>query len=216
MMPLGDDNSQIKSTPIVNYTLIALNILFFFIEMQGGEAFITKWAYIPSRFLAHPAAEWSTLFTSMFMHAGFAHIFGNMLYLYIFGDNVEDRMGRLPYLIFYLVCGLGATFSQTFFDTASSIPNAGASGAIAGVLGAYIFMYPQGKVNVLVNQRVTQMPALFVIGVWFALQFASGVSSLYSAHGSEGGVAYMAHVGGFLSGLAISIILSPFFRQDKQ
>ena len=214
MIPLGDDNSNVKSTPIVNYALIACNVLFFLVEMMGGESFINKWAYVPSRFLAHPGSEWLTLFTSMFMHANLAHIGGNMLYLYIFGDNVEDRLGRMGYLIFYIVCGLAATFAQTICDTASSIPNVGASGAIAGVLGAYMFMCPQDKVNVLVPQRIVQMPAFIVIGLWFLLQFMSGISSLYSA-GSEGGVAYMAHVGGFLSGLAISIILSPFLRQDK-
>ncbi len=213
MMPLGDDDSQRQSTPVITYILIALNIIFFLFEMQGGEEFVKKWAYIPSRFLAHPAAEFPTLFTSMFMHAGFAHIAGNMLYLWIFGDNVEDRLGKLYYLIFYLVCGLAATFSQTLFDPSSSIPNVGASGAIAGVLGAYIFMYPQSKINVLTSQRIVQMPALFVIGFWFALQFFSGISTLYSAHGHEGGVAYMAHIGGFLSGLAISVILSPLLRK---
>ncbi len=213
MMPLGDDNSQIKSAPFINYILILLNIVVFLFEMAGGEDFVEKWAYIPSRFLAHPASEWPTLFTSMFMHAGFMHLGGNMLYLYIFGDNVEDRLGRVRYLFFYLVCGLAATFSQTLMDTSSSIPNVGASGAIAGVLGAYIFMYPNEKIKVLMGQQIVMMPALFVIGIWFLLQFMSGVSSLYSTE-SEGGVAYMAHVGGFLSGLAISILLTPFLKKE--
>ncbi len=215
MMPLGDDNSQIKSVPIVTYVLILLNAIMFLFEMSGGEGFVEKWAYIPSRFLSHPGSDWPTLFTSMFMHAGFAHIAGNMLYLYIFGDNVEDRLGRLNYLLFYLICGLAATFSQTIMDTASSIPNVGASGAIAGILGAYIFMYPNEKIKVLAGRQIVMMPALFVIGFWFVLQFMSGVSSLYSTQ-SEGGVAYMAHVGGFLSGLAISIIFSPFLKKTPR
>lgn len=214
MIPLGDDNSDVRTLPIINYLLIALNVIFFLIEMQGGEEFIQKWAYIPSRFLAHPGSEWPTLFTSMFMHAGLAHIGGNMLYLYIFGDNVENKLSHKSYLLFYLVCGLAATFAQTITDTSSTIPNVGASGAIAGVLGAYIFMFPQEKIKVLVGQQITIMPSLMVIGFWFILQFMSGVSSLYSQSG-EGGVAYMAHVGGFLSGLAIAIILVPFLRKDK-
>jgi len=207
MMPLGDDNSDQRVTPVVNYILILLNILVFLLELSGGEAFVEKWAYIPSRFLANPGADFFTLFSAMFMHAGLAHLAGNMLYLWIFGDNVEAKLGRLQYLLFYLVCGIAATFSQTCFDPASSIPNVGASGAIAGVLGAYIFMFPQGKVSVLMGQQIVTMPALVVIGFWFLLQFTSGISSLYSS-GDEGGVAYMAHIGGFLSGLAISVVIS--------
>ncbi len=215
MMPLGDDNSTEKSFPVVNYILIILNILFFFVELNGGETFVEKWAFVPSRFLANPGAEFPTLFTSMFMHAGLAHIAGNMLYLWIFGDNVEDRLGKLPYLLFYLVCGLGATFAQTYFDPQSSLPNVGASGAIAGVLGAYIFMYPQQKVNVLMGRSIVPMSALIVIGLWFLLQFTSGISTLYSTN-EGGGVAYMAHVGGFLSGLVISIVLSKLMPQNKE
>ncbi|MCE5293086.1 MAG: rhomboid family intramembrane serine protease [Chlamydiales bacterium] len=214
MMPLGDDNSNEKSFPLINYLLIALNCLFFFVEMNGGEAFVEKWAFVPDRFIAHPGSEWLTLFSSMFMHAGLAHLGGNMLYLWIFGDNVEDRLGKIPYLVFYLVCGLGATLAQTLVDPHSSIPNVGASGAIAGVLGAYIFMYPQSRVNVLMGRSVVPMSALIVIGFWFLLQFSSGISSLYSTS-SEGGVAYMAHVGGFLSGLMIAIFLSKITPPQK-
>lgn len=212
-MPIGDDNSARKSLPIVTYALILANILFFLLEMQGGEEFLQKWAFIPSRFLSSPASDFLTLFTSMFMHAGLLHLGGNMLYLWIFGDNVEDQMGKIPYLIFYLICGLGATFSQTLFDPSSSVPNVGASGAIAGVLGAYIFMFPKTSVNVLLGREVTAMPALIVIGFWFVLQFFSGVSSVYSSGGQEGGVAYMAHVGGFLSGLAIAFIWTKLFHK---
>lgn len=212
MMPVGDDNTNRKSTPIITYALILLNIIVFFLEMQGGESFITKWAFVPDRFLANPGGEWATLFTAMFMHAGLLHLGGNMLYLWIFGDNVEDRMGKIPYLIFYLVCGLAATFSQVLFDPRSNLPNVGASGAIAGVLGAYLMMFPQTKVNVLLGRQITPMPALIVIGLWFVLQFMSGVSSLYST-GQEGGVAYMAHIGGFLSGLAIAFIYTRFIHE---
>ena len=138
------------------------------------------------------------------MHAGLAHIAGNMLYLWIFGGNVEDHFGKIPFTLFYFICGIAATFSQMFFDPGSNLPNLGASGAIAGILGAYIFLFPNGKVNVLLGRTVTQMPAFIVIGFWFILQFLSGVSSQASSSGDEGGVAYMAHIGGFICGLAIT------------
>lgn len=216
MMPVGDDNTTRKSIPYVTWGLILLNILFFFIEMQGGEEFILKWAYIPERFLGSPGHEFATLFSSMFMHAGLLHLGGNMLYLWIFGDNVEDQMGKIPFLIFYIVCGLGATFAQTLFDPHSAVPNVGASGAIAGVLGAYILMFPNSKVNVLLGRQITPMPALIVIGLWFVLQFMSGVSSFYSTTGEQGGVAYMAHVGGFLSGLAIAIVWHALSGKNRE
>lgn len=205
MIPIGDDNTLRKTAPVVTYALIAINVLVFFLEIAGGEEFILKWAFIPSRFLENPIANIPTLFTSMFMHAGWGHLIGNMLYLWIFGDNVEDVFGRLKYLIFYIVSGLAATFSQLFFNPTISVPNLGASGAIAGVLGSYILLFPRGKVNVLVGQFMTQLPALIVIGFWFFLQFISGFSSVYSTDESgEGGVAYMAHIGGFLAGLGIA------------
>src|SRR4030065_1333710 len=167
MFPIGDDNSGRRTVPLVTYALVALNVLFFFVELSGGDAFIGKWAFIPSRFLANPVADFPTLFTSMFMHAGWVHLGGNMLYLWIFGDNVEDRFGRVKFLIFYLLCGLAATTGQLVFSLDSNIPNLGASGAIAGVLGAYILLFPKAKVSVLQGQRVIPAPALIVIGLWF-------------------------------------------------
>ncbi|MBA3602746.1 MAG: rhomboid family intramembrane serine protease [Parachlamydiaceae bacterium] len=207
MMPIGDDNSQRKSTPIITYALILLNVLVYFLEVSGGEEFVLKWAFVPSRFLANPIAELPTLFTSMFMHAGLGHLGGNMLYLWIFGDNVEDRFGKLKFLIFYLLCGIAATFSQLFFSIASQRPNVGASGAIAGVLGAYILMWPQGEVKILVGHFISQMPALLVIGFWFFLQFISGVGSAASTT-EEGGVAYFAHIGGFIAGLILAFVFT--------
>jgi rhomboid family protein len=206
MIPLGDDNSERKTTPIVTYLFILFNILVFFLELNRGESFIEQWAFVPSRFVADPAANISTLFSSMFMHAGWGHIIGNMLYLWIFGDNVEDSFGRIKYILFYLVCGIAATFSQLLFSSGSSIPNLGASGAIAGVLGAYIVLFPQAKVQVMVGQMITQMSALVVIGFWFLLQFLSGFASLSSTT-ETGGVAYMAHIGGFVAGLLITFIV---------
>jgi membrane associated rhomboid family serine protease len=144
------------------------------------------------------------LFTSMFMHAGWLHLAGNMLYLWIFGDNVEDRFGHLKFLIFYLFCGLTATFVQMAVNPSSNVPNLGASGAIAGVLAAYILMFPQGMVRVMQGQRVIQVPALVMIGFWIVLQLLSGFGSLGAA--DTGGVAYMAHIGGFAAGLVLAFL----------
>ena len=206
MLPIGDDNSERRLVPLVTYALIALNVLFFFVEQAGGDAFITKWAFVPSRFLADPAGDFLTLFTSMFMHAGWLHLGGNMLYLWIFGDNVEDRFGHLKFTIFYLVCGLAATFAQLAFSIGSDIPNLGASGAIAGVLGSYILLFPQERVKVLQGQQIIQVPALIVIGFWIVLQFFNGIGSIV-ATADTGGVAFMAHIGGFLAGFVLTFLL---------
>ncbi len=206
MFPIGDDNSSNRTFPLVTYILIALNVLFFFVELAGGDAFIGKWAFIPSRFLANPIGDLPTLFTSMFMHAGWLHLGGNMLYLWIFGDNVEDRFGHIKFTIFYLVCGLAATFAQLAFSLSSNIPNLGASGAIAGVLGAYLLLFPQGKVKVMQGRRVILVPSLIVIGLWIVLQIFSGIGSI-TAVADTGGVAYMAHIGGFLAGIVLTFIL---------
>jgi len=185
--------------------LIAANVLFFLVELSSGDAFITKWAFVPRRFLANPAAEFLTLFTSMFMHAGWLHLGGNMLYLWIFGDNIEDRFGQARFLVFYLLCGLGATALQLFFSLGSNVSNLGASGAIAGVLGSYILLFPQARVSVLQGQRVIPVPALMVIGFWFILQLFSGIGSIAGAS-DNGGVAYMAHVGGFVTGFVLTYL----------
>jgi len=210
LFPIGDDNSTRRTFPIVTLLLILVNVVFFIAELALGETFIVRWAFVPQRFLANPVADLLTLFTSMFMHAGWLHIAGNMLYLWIFGDNVEDRFGRVKFLIFYLICGLAATFAQMAFNMHSEIPNLGASGAIAGVLGAYILMFFKARVKVLLGNRVVQLPALIVLGFWIALQFFSGIGSIMSST-DEGGVAYMAHIGGFVSGF----ILAFFFRKKR-
>jgi membrane associated rhomboid family serine protease len=205
MFPIGDDDSSRRTVPLVTYALIVLNVLFFFVELSGGDTFIMKWAFVPSRFLANPGGDFLTLFTSMFMHAGWVHLGGNMLYLWIFGDNVEDRFGHLKFTIFYLLCGLAATFAQMAFSMGSNVPNLGASGAIAGVLGAYILMFPQQQVKVLVGRIVTPVSALIVIGLWFVLQFFSGFASIANTT-DTGGVAYMAHVGGFIAGFVLAFL----------
>src|SRR5689334_1199708 len=208
MMPIGDDNSGRRSVPIVTYGLIAVNLLFFFLELTGGDPFIMKWSFVPSRFMANPAGEFVTIFTSMFMHAGWVHLGGNMLYLWIFGDNVEDRFGKVQYLIFYLLCGIAATFAQLAFSIGSSIPNLGASGAIAGVLGSYIVLFPQGQVRVLMGRAITTTSALIVIGVWIVLQFFSQIAAITSASADSGGVAYMAHIGGFIAGVVLTFLFT--------
>ena len=206
MFPIGDDNTSRRTQPVVTYALIALNVLFFIVELSAGDAFIQTWAFVPSRFLANPGEDFLTIFTSMFMHGGWLHIGGNMLYLWIFGDNVEDRFGHLRYLVFYLLCGIAATFAQMAFSLGSSIPNLGASGAIAGVLGAYLLLFPQRKITVLLGYGVARMPALIVIGLWFVLQLFSGIGSIAST-ADTGGIAYMAHIGGFIAGVVLAFIL---------
>jgi membrane associated rhomboid family serine protease len=205
MFPIGDDDSSRRTFPIVTYGLIALNVLFFFVELNGGDSFIQQWSVIPRRLITNPGGDFPTVFTSMFMHAGWLHLFGNMLYLWIFGDNVEDSFGHIKFLVFYLLCGLGATLAQVVFSAGSAVPNLGASGAIAGVLGAYILMFPRGQVRVLMGRGVIPMPAILVIGFWIVLQFVSGIGSI-SNSAETGGVAYMAHIGGFLAGLLLTFI----------
>lgn len=206
MLPIGDDNSARRSVPLVTYALIVINVIFFFVELSGGDAFIQKWAFIPSRFLANPGGDFLTIFTSMFMHAGWVHLGGNMLYLWIFGDNVEDRFGHLKFIIFYLLAGVVAMFTQLAFNPGSDVPNLGASGAVAGVLGAYILMFPKGKVNVLMGRGVIPLPAWMVIGLWIVLQLFSGIGSITDT-AQTGGVAYMAHIGGFIAGLVFTLLL---------
>jgi membrane associated rhomboid family serine protease len=205
MFPIGDDNSSRRLFPLFTYVLIVMNVLFFLVELNSSDAFIEKWAFVPARFLANPGGDFLTIFTSMFMHAGWLHLGGNMLYLWIFGDNVEDRFGHIKFIFFYLLCGLAATFAQLLFGTGSNVPNLGASGAIAGVLGAYILMFPGRRVNVLMGWWVIPMPALIVIGLWIALQFFNGIGPIADTT-NTGGVAYMAHIGGFIAGFVLTFL----------
>ena len=208
MLPIGDDDSGRRLTPIVTYALIAGNVLFFLLELSSGDAFIGRWAFVPTRFLANPAGDFATIFTSMFMHAGWVHLLGNMLYLWIFGDNVEDRLGHALFFVFYILCGIGATLAQLAFSLGSNVPNLGASGAIAGVLGAYLVMFPGKRVNVLLGRVVTPMSALVVIGFWIVIQIFSQVSAFTASSQTEGGgVAYMAHIGGFATGIILTFLL---------
>ena len=205
MFPIGDDDSAERTVPIVTYILIAANVLFFLVELSGGDAFIQQWSVVPRRLTANPGADLITVFTSMFMHGGWVHLGGNMLYLWIFGDNVEDRFGHAKFALFYLLCGIAATFAQVVVNAGSNIPNLGASGAIAGVLGAYLILFPKGQVKVLMGRGVVPMPALVVIGLWIVLQFVSGIGSITQS-AETGGVAYMAHIGGFVAGLVLTFL----------
>jgi membrane associated rhomboid family serine protease len=207
LFPIGDDNSSRRTMPVVTYALIALNALVFFLELNQGESFVRHWAVVPRQLVANPSAEIPTIFTSMFMHAGWMHLLGNMLFLWIFGDNVEERLGRARFLIFYLACGVAAALAQVAVSAESSIPNLGASGAISGVLAGYLVLIPKGRVRVLMGARVVSLPALVVIGIWIVLQLISGVSS-FTQPGQTGGIAYMAHIGGFVAGLALAFLLS--------
>jgi membrane associated rhomboid family serine protease len=220
MMPLKDDIPSSKP-PIVTVALISANCLIFFYLLSWGKEFqnaLIKWGAVPFEIthgeeltpgLAFPV--YLSLFSSMFMHGGFLHLAGNMLYLWIFGDNVEDKLGHIKFFIFYILCGLFASLTYILTASNSKIPMVGASGAIAGVLGAYIINFPHARILTLVFFgffiRITSIPALLVLGFWFVLQLLYGLPSLGSA---TGGVAWFAHVGGFLSGILLFKLFTIF------
>lgn len=231
LMPIGDDNQGRVNTPIVTYMLIGINLLVFFGLQMHSDAFTYGYSVIPREIMTGhdivnsvptsggvipqapgPMPIFLTIFSAMFMHGSFMHLFGNMLYLWIFGDNVEDALGGVKFLIFYLITGIAATFAQIFTAPGSEIPSLGASGAIAGVLGGYLVMFPTRSVRVLFGFAIISLPAILVIGLWGFLQFTNGFGSI--APGTEqgkGGVAYFAHIGGFLAGL----ILVGLFRNRR-
>ncbi|MEQ1931644.1 MAG: rhomboid family intramembrane serine protease [Parvularculaceae bacterium] len=216
MIPIGDENGGRRRLPFVTVALIAANAVAFYLEILGGEPFVLNWAFVPQRFSADPSADSATLFTAMFLHAGWMHLGGNMLYLWIFGDNVENRFGHFQFIMFYLASGLAATFSQYAVDVSSAIPNVGASGAIAGVLGAYLLMFPRAQVSVLVGPRVVAVPAYFILGTWIVMQLVAGygaiADTMQTEEAEQGGIAYAAHVGGFAAGLVIAIGLGGLRR----
>lgn len=213
VIPIRDDNPT-RRVPWVTITLIALNIAVFAYELTLGpaalEAFWLRWSLVPARFLATPLApdQIVTLFTAMFMHAGWVHVGGNLLYLWIFGNNIEDRFGPLGFTVFYLAAGVIAAFAQLAAAPAATAPTLGASGAIAGVLGAYLLLFPGASVvtiiPVFVFIEVARVPAYLVIGFWFVLQLGNGLVSL-GADAAAGGVAWFAHIGGFCAGLLFAL-----------
>jgi membrane associated rhomboid family serine protease len=242
VLPLADDNSDRVNPPVMNYILIALNVFVFLVFQGAGtnDRFTYAWATVPEEIRTGrdihepvevgtdsqgrpvtitleetPITPYLTLLTSMFMHGGWAHLLGNMLFLWIFGDNLEDRMGPLRYLIFYLLCGVAASLAHvgcTFvFKHNPYIPSLGASGAISGVLGGYILLFPQKRVTVILFRVLTDVPAWVCLGIWFGFQILSGLGA-FSGPGSGGdGVAYGAHIGGFIAGFGLvqSFVQSP-------
>ncbi len=202
MIPLGDSSRRTINFPVMTLTIIAINFFVFILELVGGDAFINHWSLVPANILTPHGLL--TIFTSMFMHAGWEHILGNMLFFWVFGPEIEDVMGPLQFLIFYLLGGLAATFAQVVIDPASTIPNLGASGAIAAVMGGFLVTYPRDKIRTVVIigwfARVTFLPAVVMVGLWFLTQLFSEVGALAQVQ-ADGGVAYMAHIGGFIFGM---------------
>ena len=237
VFPVWDDNSDRTTFPFVNYAFIAINIFVFVVLQKLGSdtSFTYSFSTVPAEIMSGqdvvtaarnveiatgqsvrvpglgetPFSVYLTLFTSMFMHGGIAHIFGNMVFLWVFGDNIEDRLGHVRYVIFYLLCGVIASLAHVFTTAAFAgtqndmlVPSLGASGAISGVLGGYILLHPSRRVTVILFRFLTDVPAYVAIGIWFAFQLISGLGLL--GGGSEiGGVAYAAHIGGFLAGLVL-------------
>ncbi len=216
-----------KSFPAVTAVIVAINVLFFLYEIyilftqgsDGVSTFFNTFGLVPADVTSGKSEMlplYSTFFTSMFVHAGILHILSNMIFLAVFGDNVEDLLGPIPYLIFYLLCGLAAAAAQIAADPNSTIPNVGASGAISGVLAGYLILLPQGVVRLFIFfgffYRITKVPALLFILVWFVAQLFSGVLSL-GAVAEGGGVAYWAHIGGFVAGFLLAIAYKTIMRR---
>ena len=216
MLPIGDDDSDRRFAPLINYVLIAINVLVFvFLQGMGGnEKFTYAFSTVPAEILTGkdiasgpleptPVPVYFTLITSMFMHGGWAHLLGNMLFLWVFGDNIENRIGHMRYLLFYFVCGIIASLSHVFVSGSDSlIPSLGASGAISGVLGGYLLLFPSRRVRVIMGRGITTVPAFVALGIWIVFQIISQLGVLGGDQGG-GGVAYAAHIGGFIAGLAL-------------
>jgi rhomboid family protein len=212
MIPIGDDNLTGGPPPLVNWALIALNVAAFFLEIsqpseRALQSFITAWGVVPREYSSGhdiapliPLPFWSTLITSMFLHGGWMHLGGNMLYLWIFGDNLNKVMGQVRYFLFYIVCGLAAGLAHIAFNSGSGVPSVGASGAISGVLGGYMVLFPRNRVRVMMRGGITAVPAYVMLGLWILIQIVSGAMD---QGGEGGGVAFMAHIGGFAAGLVL-------------
>ena len=216
MIPLRDVIPS-RTTPVVTTSLIALNAVIFLYQWslgpEAGTQFIFDWGLVPAYF------SWVTLFSSMFLHGGFLHAGGNMLYLWIFGDNVEDRLGHGRFIGFYLLCGVAAALAQMFVSPESRVPMVGASGAIAGVMGAYFVMYPHSRIVTLIPfifLQVVEVPAVFFLGIWFLMQFLNGVGSIAQVEAGTGGVAFWAHVAGFVAGVLGGFVLRRPERQRPE
>ena len=232
LFPIGDEDRQHARTAYITIGLIVLNLIVFFLLQGAGtnEAFTYGWSVIPQELTANtdllqtqqvavgnqqvavpqapgPAPIYLTILSAMFMHGGYAHLFGNVLYLWIFGDNVEDRLGPVPFLGFYLLCGVVAAVAQIALDPQGVVPNLGASGAISGVLGAYLVFFPRNRVHALFFYVIVSVPAFLAIGLWIVFQFFNGIGSIMASGAALGGVAYGAHIGGFLAGVSVAGLL---------
>ena len=219
MFPIGDDNEEGAGIAYISMAFIVLNVLAFLLEInrpsdQAVQAFITAWGVVPREYTAGvdlpptiPYPLWTTLVTSMFLHGGWGHLGGNMLFLWIFGDNLEHRIGHLRFTVFYLACGIAAGLAHIVANSDSSIPTVGASGAISGVLGGYLLMFPRNRVYVLTYGGVASVPALLMLGLWILIQFLNGVGEIARTP-ETGGVAYIAHIGGFVAGMVLAPLLA--------
>lgn len=219
MLPLGDDAYRGGPPAMLTVALVVLNVLAFLFEVsQRSEAavqsFVTAWGVVPREYASGrdlapliPVPFWTTLVTSMFLHGGWLHLGGNMLYLWIFGDNIEKHIGHARFLAFYLLCGLAAGLAHIFFNLGSSVPTIGASGAISGVLGGYLVLFPRNRVRVLMRGGVVPVPAFLVLGLWIAIQFVNHLGSIAQTP-ETAGVAYLAHIGGFVAGLVLAPLLA--------
>ncbi len=216
MIPLGDASRRPLRLPLVTGALIAANAVMFFFELVGGDAFIGRWSLVPADIVA--GRNWPTILTAMFMHMGWAHILGNMLFFWVFGPEIEDVMGPVRYLVFYLFSGLAATAAQIVAAPASTVPNLGASGAIAGVMGAFLITYPRDRIRTVLLigwfARITLLPAIVLVGMWILIQIFSEVGALAGMQNS--GVAYMAHIGGFAFGMITARLFETRRRRLEQ
>jgi membrane associated rhomboid family serine protease len=230
MIPLRDVHSKKMGMPVVNLLLIAANAVLFVYELSLGErleAFMMSAAFVPARLTAGGLTlgdlgdGLGSGLLSMFLHGGWSHFLGNMLFLWIFGDNVEHRLGKIRYLIFYLLAGYAATFAHLWASPSSPLPAIGASGAISGVLGAYLFLHPQARIDTLIFlgffARIVQVPAWVFLPFWFLIQFFSGVASLQATTADDaGGVAWFAHIGGFVAGPILLFLLGGWRRPRRE
>lgn len=243
MFPIGDENERGHGPAFVSLAFIGLNIAVFLLLQGGGgpsgEEFTYGYSAVPFEITNNvdlvgpeeivvdgtpvpipqepgPSPIFLTLLTSMFMHGGWLHIGGNLLFLWIFGDNVEHRIGHIPYLVFYLAAGVIASLAQILIDPGSIIPTLGASGAISGVLGAYLVMFPTNRVTVLFLRFPMRVPAIVVIGLWAVFQFINGIGAFALTEETAGGVAYMAHIGGFVAGVVAGLVFRAIFHEPRR
>ena len=219
MLPISDDNRGRRTLPYVTWALIAINVIVYayqaFLDPRDHAEFLNQWATIPEEIMAGEA--FYTLLTCAFLHGSWFHLGSNMLFLWIFGDNVEDVLGHVKYVLFYVACAIGASVAQVLISQSSEVPMVGASGAVSGLLAAYILLFPNGRIRTLITLGVfitfTLLPAWIMIGYWFLLQLISGVLSLNEVGSQGGGVAFFAHIGGFIVGL---ILVLPLRNKDRQ